>query len=217
MTGPQDPCARTTCSGEPAHLGGAHLDPHHRLYDGPDIRLRALAAAVRGPALDLLHAARRDGWNLPGVNVALHELAAEIHRLDRQIAAVRVDRDRGIRDALARAEDCTEHGAGLRHESHQAYWFSILADRADAERLVWLTGIDAISDALRGRDDQWATAVRAHIQRVRRQARRARTAAPAPTLADCHRAGHCEHPPTDAHAACYQLTSPDSHQDTAGD
>jgi hypothetical protein len=147
----------------------------------------------------------------------LHELAAEIHRLNRQIAAVRIDRDRGIRDALARAEDCTEHGAALRHESHQAYWFSILADHTDAERLVWLTGIDAISDALRGRDDEWATTVRAHIQRVRRQARRVRAAATAPTLADCQRAGHCEHPPTDAHAACRELISLAGEQDTAGD
>jgi hypothetical protein len=217
MTGPQDPCARTTCAGELAHLGGAHLDPHHRLYDGPDTSLRALAAVVRGPALELLHAARRDSWNPPAVNVALHRLAAEIHRLNQQIAAVRVDRDHGIRDALARAEDCAEHGAALRHERHQAYWFSILADRSDAERLVWLTGIDAISDARRGRDDQWAVTVRAHIQRVRRQARRARTSAPAPTLADCQRAGSCEHPHTDAHTACHRLSSLTDEQDTAGD
>jgi hypothetical protein len=213
MTGPQDPCARTTCADELAHLGGAHLDPHHRLYDGPDTSLRALAAVVRRPASALLHAARRDGWNLATVNLALHELAAEIHRLDRQIAAVRVDRDRGIRDAMARAEDCTEHGAALRHESHQAYWFSRLADHTDAERLVWLTGIDAISDALRGLDDEWATTVRAHIQ----QARRVRAAATAPTLADCQRVGHCEHPPTDPHAACRELTSLAGEQDHAGD
>jgi hypothetical protein len=61
MTGPQDPCARSTCSGELAHLGGAHLDPHHRLYDGPDTSLRALPAGVRQAATGLLHTARHNG------------------------------------------------------------------------------------------------------------------------------------------------------------
>ena len=215
MTGPLEPCGRTACAAEPAHLGGVHLDPTHRLYDGPDISLNALPAAVRVPVFVLLHAARRDGWNMPAVNLALHHIAEEIHRLQQQNAAVRVDRDRGIRAAQARAEDCTEHGTALRHESHQAYWFSILADRTDAERLVWLTGIDAISDALRGRDDTWSAAVRTHIEKVRRHARRVRAAGAAPTLADCQRAGRCEHPPTAAHAACRQLTSPER-QETAG-
>lgn len=206
MTGPTDPCERTSCAAEPAHPGGAHLDPTHPLYDGPDISLSALPAAVRLPAFALLHAARHDSWQLITVHRALHAFAREIHGLRDQIAAVRVDRDRGIRDALARAEDCTEHGEGLRHERHQAYWFSRLADRLDAERIIWLTAVDQTDEALAGRTDEPATAIRAHIARVRRQARTAR-AATAPTLADCRRAGRCEHPATAPHAACRQLAA----------
>ncbi len=161
--------------------------------------------------------ARHDSWQLTTVQTALHELAREIHRLGAQVAAAHVDRARGIRDASVRAEDCTEHGADLRYERHQSYSFSQLADRHDAERLVWLTAVQQIGDALNTRTDQWATTMRAYITRVRRQAHKARDTT-APTLADCQRAGRCEHPATGAHTACQQLKTPrPAGQEPAGD
>ncbi|MEV8504507.1 hypothetical protein AB0368_06700 [Actinoplanes sp. NPDC051475] len=207
MTGPLDACQRSTCAGEATHPGGVHLDPTHRLYDGPDISLRALPSAVREPAIALLHAARRDSWNLTAVHMALHRLAREIHRLQAQVAAVQVDRDRSVRAAIARAEDCAEHGPDLRYEQHQAYWFSRLVEAKDAERVVWLSAVHDINRALTGRSDDWAAALRAHLAQIQRQAAKTRAGGDAPTLADCQRAGRCEHPPTDPHVACQQLTA----------
>lgn len=203
--GPQAPCARTSCATAPAHLGGAHLDPTSDLYDGPDTKLHALPAGCRNAAFPVLHASRAEDWHTVEVRTALHVLAEEILRLRQQIAVVSVDRDRGIRDAMARAEDCAVHGATIRSEGHRAHYFSVVADRNDEERIAWLTAAHGIREAFVGRDDPVAKKVVAYVDAAARDAARIRKRYQPPTFADCQRAGSCEHPPTKPHEACEQL------------
>lgn len=198
-------CERTECANRDPHPGGVHLDPRHAWYDGPYAALGALPYSCKRSAQDLLAASRNDNWRRQVVDVALHDLAAEIHRRGRLVAAAQNDRDRGIREAMKQAEDCAVHGERLRHEGHQAYWFSAESDVRDEERIVWMTLAGNIRDVLAGQDSDVARTVIAAIGKTERAARSIRARRGAPTFADCQRAGKCEHPATEPHAACRRL------------
>lgn len=64
------------------------------------------------------------------------DLAREIDRLKRANAALLVDRDRKVREAMRRADDCTEHGKEITYLNQQAHHFSTLADQHDQARMV---------------------------------------------------------------------------------
>lgn len=206
MSGPDSPCQRSACADEVAHVGGAHLDPTSDLYDGPESKLGALPLSCRSAAQAVLYASRADHWREVEVRTALHVMAEEILRLRSRVAAVSVDRDRGIRDAMKKAEDCAVHGEMIRHDAHQAHWFSVLADRNDAERVEWLGAAWHIRDAFATRGDPLARKVVAFVDAADKGAKRARKRFEAPSLADCERAGKCDHPTPQPHAACEQLT-----------
>ena len=50
------------------------------------------------------------------------KLRARVTRLESETGALMTDRDRQVRAALDRAEDCAEHGAMLRHWQRLAEW-----------------------------------------------------------------------------------------------
>lgn len=203
--GPAAPCRRTACVGGPAHPGGAHLDPSTEHYDGPDTALHALTYRCRPSTAELLHTARADGWNVRLVETALHHLMAEIGRLNREVAAVRVDADHKVTEAMKRSEDCKVHGATIRQESHAAYNFSVLAERTNAERVAWLSAVHHIREAVAKRDDPLAAAVIKFCDAAGRDADRARKRFNPPSMADCEKAGGCQHPFPEPHDACGQL------------
>jgi hypothetical protein len=203
--GPTVPCERSACVDKPAHVGGAHLDPASEQYDGPDTALAALPGSCRRSAQTLLHAAREHGWDRRVVETALHELAREILDMRGRMGAAIADKARGIREAMARAEDCAVHGEMIRSEGHQAHYFSVLAEQHDAERVAWLSAAHSIRAAFAERDDPLAAAVVRYVDDAGKTADRARKRFAPPTFADCERAGRCEHPATVPHAACEQL------------
>lgn len=172
---------------------------------GPDTAMRALPSGPRTAGFAVLHAARADGWRVPEVEAAMREMSREILRLREQVAAVQVDRDRGIRDAMKRAEDCVEHGATIRSESHQAHWFSVLADANNEERVAWLSACQEIRKAFAEQQTDIGRQVVKFIDAAARDAKRIQGRRSAPTFADCQRAGRCEHPPTGQHAPCEKL------------
>jgi hypothetical protein len=139
--GPDKPCRRTVCASGPAHVGGAHIDPRHPLYDGPTTTVNALPMTARDACYNLLHA----GASVPDVV----DLAREIHRLRDQVAAVRVDMDRQVRAAMRRADDCGEHGKDIRRLEEQVHHFDKAADKNDAGRVALLGGLHQLEDAIR--------------------------------------------------------------------
>jgi hypothetical protein len=175
-----------------------------------EIALNAVDAGPRKAMWALLSAARANGWDVPLVEASLAELAEDLLRARRSAAAAHVDRDRGIREALARSEGCATHGAEIRFESHQAYAFSMLAEAHDEERVTWLTAAMNLRDAFAHADPakvdkELADKVVARVNAVDSAIKKIRKRYNAPTHADCQRAGRCEHPPTVPHAACRQL------------
>lgn len=160
--GPDKPCRRTRCCGtDPAvgtghanHLGGAHLDPRDREhYDG--LRVQAMPAPIRGAARTLMQ--HVNAYNRPApddtelrvaVDVALDAAFQEIDRLRQQVAHVRVDADRKVREASRASLDCEHHGEVIRSAEAQAGHFAADRDRVEKARLALLGEHQAIRDAL---------------------------------------------------------------------
>lgn len=154
--GPDQVCQRTVCTADgPAdHLGGAHLNPRDReRFDGNGISLRATTYKVR----DELSALNRVKVDHPGlaevIDVAIHAALKEIHFLNGQLAHVRVDADRKVREASKRALDCDDHGKtiqGLEEQLH--HHFDQAAERSEKGRLALLGGITAFDQFVAGID-----------------------------------------------------------------
>lgn len=159
----------------------------------------------RRAVLMLLHHAREDGWRTELVEQAVSALADKAHRSARAWAAEHVDKGRQVRAAMARAEDCTQHGADLRFEQHQAYSFSRLADAHDQQRMAWIETCYRLVEMFAAADPDRADAYRKTLDKASSKTSRIRDRNQAPTLADCQRAGRCEHPHTTPHGACQQL------------
>jgi hypothetical protein len=140
--GPDKPCQRTgTCAGAGPHLGGAHLDPRHALYDGPSTTVNALPHQARDAARVLL----AGGAPVPEVI----EMAREILRLRDQVAAVRVDMDRQVRAAMQRADDCAAHGEDIVHLNKQVQFFDEQARKNDTARITLLGLLHTVEDFVR--------------------------------------------------------------------
>ena len=136
--GPNKRCQRSACAEAPPHLTGRHLDQRDELYDGPDDTVCALNAAPRKAAWALLGA----GAPMPEVV----DLVEEIHRLNNQVAHVRVDMDRQVRAALATASSCDAHGEQIAQLEGQVEHFSRQGDRNKEGRLALLGMLHAIDD-----------------------------------------------------------------------
>jgi hypothetical protein len=131
-------CERTTCADAP-HDAREHLDPRHERYDGPSITLGALPHDARRAARALIAS---------GAPVAeVVDLAREILRLREQVAAVRVDADRQVREASRRALDCDDHGRIIREAEAQVDHYSKAHRETDAERVRYLTCLHEIAKA----------------------------------------------------------------------
>lgn len=171
-----------------------------------DISIGGLGAGRKKPYQELLSLARAEGWHVERFEELLAEMADELHRQLDRCAQLMVDKDRAVRAALLRAEDCEAHGEAIRFEGHQAYWFSRLAEAHDEERVAYVGALFALTEAMKANPD-WpgADAVAKFVADAHRAGDRARKRFAAPTLADCQRAGKCEHPAPEPHAACVQL------------
>jgi hypothetical protein len=164
--GPDRPCRRITClhndqipspGGAAAHLGGAHLNPRDRAhYDGPATIVSAMPAPIREAVLPLLshigsYAARPAEADTPLraiAEVAVDVCCREIDRLRQQIATVRADADRQIREANNQAIDCEHHSMIIAEQDLTYGLLSRNLDRTEKDRQVLLAGHQTITDLL---------------------------------------------------------------------
>ncbi len=69
---------------------------------------------------------------------ALHEMVDETERWKNAWAHEHVDKDRKVRDAMAKAADCEHHGQEIRDLNRQLDNWTAAYDRAEADRLALL-------------------------------------------------------------------------------
>lgn len=144
--GPDRVCQRTLCTADgPAdHLGGAHLNPRDReRFDGNGISMRVVTYRVRSQLSALNEVSRQHPELAEVVDVAVHAALEEIGFLNDQLAHVRVDADRKVREASKRALDCDDHGKVIRDLEGQLHHFDQAAERSEKGRLALLGGITA--------------------------------------------------------------------------
>lgn len=120
-------CERTGC---PDHDATEHLDPRHERYDGPEATFGALPADCRRAASAL----RTAGAPVPEIVT----MAREILRLREQVAQVRVDADRQVREALAQGASCAEHGRQITELGQQLTHADRQAERNNRGRVALL-------------------------------------------------------------------------------
>jgi hypothetical protein len=145
------------------HLGGAHLDPTDRdHYDGIGILYRASPHTVRDAVKPLI--AHVDGFNPRGthavadtplramVEVALESALREIDRLREQVAHVKVDADRKVREASRAALDCADHGQVIYDLEKQVIGIDVGRAQTENARLALLGEHQFIRDLLDAMD-----------------------------------------------------------------
>lgn len=135
------PCQRTKCAELPAHPGGRHLDQRDDLYDGPETLLDATSMYVRASARKIFREA-------PALTPEVVDLVTYIGFLEDQATHARVDRDRGIREASARALDCEAHGQVIAGLESQVAAFDSSARNSEAGRLAALGFLFAVDQLL---------------------------------------------------------------------
>lgn len=142
-------CSRSECtSGEdvPIHPAGAHLDQRSEFYDGPDIQLAATSMYVRTSARKIIREA-------PALMPEVVDLVTYVDFLGDQATHARVDRDRGIREASARALDCDAHGEVIKGLEGQVTALDASARRSEAGRLAVLGMLFAVDELVRQHKD----------------------------------------------------------------
>lgn len=145
---PYDPnhkvtCTRTKCAELAPHAAGLHLSQRSEFYDGPDGQLAATSMYVRGSARKIISDA-------PALTPEVVDLVTYIGFLEDQATHARVDRDRGIREASARALDCADHGEQIKALENQVHHFDQSAARSEAGRLAVLGFLFAVDQFLDG-------------------------------------------------------------------
>lgn len=140
---PDKPCGRTKCASPDVrvHLGKEHLDPRSDLYDGPGSLFQVLPLAVR-------ESARKIAREHPDVMPEVVDLANQIQRLRDQVTHVRVDRDRQVREAMARSEDCEHHGTEIRLLGEQVHAIGEAERRNDQGRVALVGFLQVIDDVV---------------------------------------------------------------------
>lgn len=172
--------------------------------DGLQVRLAAASEKAYKAGLSIL-AQARDAEQAEALVGPLSDLLDEIERWKSAWAAKEIDKIRQVEAAVQRSEDCEHHGAEIRHERHQAYWFSILAEANDEERMGWVDACFQLVNMFSHHDPDQAGEYEKRLRKASQKSDRTRARHTAPTLADCQRAGRCEHPDTKPHGACEQL------------
>jgi hypothetical protein len=138
-------CTRTKCAEleRAPHPAGLHLDQRSEFYDGPDTQLAATSMYVRDSAWKIIR-------NAPGLTAEVVDLVTYIGFLEDQATHARVDRDRGIREASARALDCADHGEQIKALENQVHAFDKASERSEAGRLAALGFLFAVDQLLEG-------------------------------------------------------------------
>lgn len=108
----------------------------------------AFGTSRRQPVVDLLHTARREQWHVTLVEAALTACTDQIHQYRDWWAAVKVAKDREVREASARALDCTEHGHIIDSLEKQLAHFEHTYRAADRSRRAYLTGVHQLADSI---------------------------------------------------------------------
>jgi hypothetical protein len=125
------------------------------------------------------------------------ELRAKVRQYQSSNGALMVDADRREQRAALHAEDCAEHGRGLRYLRHLTgwYWAAMVQQESARQAVVMMNLNTAKRMRELGAD---ATVKAADVagwleKNVDAQQRVLRRPSGFPTLADCARAGGCEH------------------------
>jgi hypothetical protein len=134
-------CSRLKCSGPdvPVHPAGLHLDQRSEFYDGPDTLLAATSMYVRPSARKIISEA-------PELTPEVVDLVTYVEFLGRQVAHVRVDADRKVREALVRSESCEHHGEELKELARMLDHRDKAERRAEAGRLAVLGFLQAVDE-----------------------------------------------------------------------
>lgn len=135
-------CRRSKCADLPAHPGGRHLDQRDELYDGPGSALGAASIYVRDSARKIVQEA-------PGLMPEVMDLINGISWLQDQVTHTQVDRDRQVRDAMARSESCEHHGEEIRQLSGQLHHSDESDRRNNAGRVAALGLLFQVDELVR--------------------------------------------------------------------
>ena len=134
-------CRTAPCRADGDHPGGDHLNPRSRHYDGP-----ILPGYREGEAWRTILAVLPDTGE---TRVAVHHLVEALRTAEDQATHARVDRDRGIRDAMARSESCEHHGQEIKELGVQVHRISAQHHRAERARIALLGFLDAVDELVR--------------------------------------------------------------------
>jgi outer membrane murein-binding lipoprotein Lpp len=132
------------------------------------------------------------------------QLTAQVAELERKVnqyrssnGALMVDADRREQRAALAAEDCAEHGKGLRYLRHLTGWYwAAMVQQEDARQAVVMMNLNTAKRMREQGADATVKAadVAAWLEKnVSAQRKVLRRPAGYPTLADCARAGGCDH------------------------
>lgn len=146
-------CTRSRCTEleRAPHPAGVHLDQRSEFYDGPGSALGVASVYIRDSARKIVREA-------PALMPEVMDLVTYCDFMRDQVAAVSVDKDRGVRAAMARSLSCEHHGEEIKGLGEQVSAFDAAQRRADAGRLAllgFLHAVDQFTDRYRkddGRD-----------------------------------------------------------------
>lgn len=134
-------CERTACATLERHKAGRHLDQRDELYDGPGSVLGILPVSVKESARKILREA-------PGLMPELMDLAHEVEFLRDQVAAVNVDKDRQVQEAMRRSESCEHHGEEIKELGRSMYAADQSQRQTESARLAMLGFFHAVEKAV---------------------------------------------------------------------
>lgn len=126
-------CTRTRCTElkRAPHPAGLHLDQRSEFYDGPGGALGVAPIHIRDSARKIITEAR-------ALMPEVMDLVTYCDFMRDQVAHVQVDKDRSVREAMARAESCEHHGEEIKALGDQVHAFSESERRHDAGRVAVL-------------------------------------------------------------------------------
>jgi hypothetical protein len=135
---------------------------------GMEIALRALPHDVVAAGYALLQEAR-DHKSEPA-GAALGVLVDALHHQRDRAAQALADKVRVERDAMARAQDCTEHGQMIKQAQQDTQRWADLAERNSRARMVLLDGNTSLSGFVRLQratiQEPWSPTARAMLDNL---------------------------------------------------
>lgn len=134
-------CKPALCRADGDHPGTDHLDPRSPHYSGP-----ILPGYREGEAFRTILAVLPDTLD---TRVAVHHLVEALHTAEQQAVHARVDRDRGIREAMARSESCDVHGQEIKALGEQLHAIDRQRERTERARIALLGFLHAVDELVR--------------------------------------------------------------------